>query len=85
MKNHPDVRAILEAHAQGEYHRGFRTRDGAYYEGYFWVDEDEDVIHFAAGGPMGGWEKDFPFDAIDLDTLVPPVTLSPDGEPQPGA
>ena len=69
-----NARQILETHSLGDGHRGFRTADGRYFEGYYSVDEAEDVIHFASGGPLGGWEQDFSFSAIDLTTLIPPVT-----------
>ena len=69
-----EVRQLLEAHSLGDGHRGFYTYDGHYYEGYYYVDETEDLIHFTSGGPMGGWELDLPFSAIDLTTLIPPVT-----------
>lgn len=65
------MRAILKEHSEGEnLHQGFRTKDGTYYEGYYEVDEEEDVIHFVSGGPMGGWERTFAFTEIDMDTLV---------------
>lgn len=53
--NKQEIRLLLEAHSNGGGHRGFKTKDGTYYEGYFYVDEDKDVIHFSSGGPMGGW------------------------------
>lgn len=67
------VRAILEAHSQGDGHRGFCNQEGAYFEGYYWVDEEADVIHFASGGPQGGWERAFAFTEINLATLIPSV------------
>jgi len=67
------VRAILAAHSQGEGHRGFCNQEGAYFEGYYWVDEEADVVHFVSGGPQGGWERAFAFTEIDLATLIPAV------------
>ena len=65
------IRAILIEHSEGaDLHQGFHTMDGTYYEGYYEVDEKLDVIHFVAGGPMGGWERTFAFAEINLDTLI---------------
>jgi hypothetical protein len=34
------------------------------------VDDEEDIIHFVARGPMGGWETEFRIDDIDLGSLM---------------
>ena len=67
----PTPREALTAHAEGEGNRGFRLKNGAYFEGYFTVDTDEEIIHFVSGGPMGGWETEFRIDDIDLGSLIP--------------
>jgi hypothetical protein len=74
MKGEPvpqrTAREILAAHAEGEGKRGFRLKNGAYFEGCFTVDDEEDIIHFVARGPMGGWETEFRIDDIDLGSLM---------------
>jgi hypothetical protein len=69
----PSAREQLQAYSEGDGHRGFRLKNGAYFEGYFTVDAEEDIIHFVSGGPMGGWETEFRIDDIDLDSLVSPL------------
>jgi hypothetical protein len=70
----PSAREILRAHAEGEGHRGFRLKNGAYFEGHFTVDDEEDIIHFVARGPMGGWETEFRIEDIDLGSLMTAAT-----------
>ncbi len=66
----PSAREILRAHAVGEGHKGFRLKNGAYFEGRFTVDEEEEIIRFVARDPRGGWETEFRIEDIDLDSLI---------------
>ena len=68
----PPAREILTAHAEGGGHRGFRLKNGAYFEGFFTVDDEEEIIHFVSGGPMGGWETEFRIEDIDLGSFMVP-------------
>jgi hypothetical protein len=72
----PSAREVLQRHAEGEGHRGFRLKNGAYFEGFFTVDDEEEIIHFVSGGPMGGWETEFRIEDIDLNSLMHPASPS---------
>lgn len=70
----PSAREVLQSHARGEEKRGFRLKNGAYFEGFFTVDEEKDIIHFVSAGTMGGWKTEFRIDDINVESLMQPAS-----------